>query len=160
MSKKSALYAGSFDPFTNGHFDIVQRAQGIFDEITILIAVSPSKKSFIEKETRKKLLEELFKDNPSIKVDTWDGLIVDYAKSNNIDSIVRGLRPTGDFETEFQMASMNRKLYSGIETVFLMTGENLYYISSSLVKEVFTHGGDISRFVPENILKELEKSES
>jgi len=160
MGKKTALYAGSFDPFTNGHLDIVKRAMSIFDELTILIAVSPTKKPFIEKEVRKQLLEDLFKDNPNIKVETWDGLIVDYAKDHNVHCIIRGLRPTGDFETEFQMASMNRKLYPGIETVFLMTGENLYYISSSLVKEVFTHGGDIKQFVPQNVYDVLKKSES
>lgn len=160
MGKKTGLYAGSFDPFTNGHLDIVQRAMGIFDELTILIAVSPSKKPFIDKETRKILLEEIYANHPNIKVDTWDGLVVDYAKKNNVDSIIRGLRPTGDFETEFQMASMNRKLYPAIETVFLMTGENLYYISSSLVKEVYTHGGDIKQFVPANIYQTLKKSES
>lgn len=157
MEKKTALYAGSFDPFTNGHLDIVKRAMGIFDEITILIAVSPSKKPFIEKEIRKNLLEEIFESDTKIKIDTWDGLIVDYAKDHNIASIIRGLRPTGDFEIEFQMASMNRKLYPGIETVFLMTGENLYYISSSLVKEVHNHGGDIKSFVPPNIYKALKK---
>lgn len=157
MDKKTALYAGSFDPFTNGHFDIVKRALSIFDELTILLAVSPTKKPFIEKDLRKKLLEDIFKDSPQVKIDTWDGLIVDYAKENQIHSIVRGLRPTGDFETEFQMASMNRKLYPGIETVFLMTGENLYYISSSLVKEVHNHGGNIKEFVPSEIFEYLNK---
>lgn len=157
MAKKTALYAGSFDPFTNGHLDIVNRALSLFDEITILLAVSPSKNPYIPKETRKNLLEEIFKDKPNVKVDTWDGLIVDYARDHKIDSIVRGLRPTGDFETEFQMASMNRKLYSNIETVFLMTGENLYYISSSLVKEVHKHGGDIQKFVPQIVYETLQK---
>lgn len=156
MAKKTALYAGSFDPFTNGHLDIVKRALSLFDELTILLAVSPTKKPFIPKELRKKLLEEIFSEHQNVKVDTWDGLIVDYARDHNIGSIVRGLRPTGDFETEFQMASMNRKLYSGIETVFLMTGENLYYISSSLVKEVHNHGGDIKQFVPLKIYEALQ----
>jgi pantetheine-phosphate adenylyltransferase len=157
MMKKTALYAGSFDPFTNGHLDIVTRALKIFDELTILIAVSPSKKTFLNKEERIELLGKLFKDEPRIKIDSWDGLIVDYVKEKNISTIVRGLRPTGDFEIEFQMASMNRKLNNLAETVFLMTGENLYYISSSLVKEVYFHGGDIKDFVPEVIFQELEK---
>lgn len=157
MSKKTALYAGSFDPFTNGHLDIVNRALKIFDELTILIAVSPSKKPFIEKEVRVDLLNEIFKDEPRVKIDSWDGLLVDYAKNNNIHSVVRGLRPTGDFEIEFQMASMNRKLVKDIETVFLMTGENLYYISSSLVKEVFSHGGDVENFVPPEVYAQLKK---
>lgn len=157
MSEKTALYAGSFDPFTNGHLDIVKRALKIFDELTIVVAISPSKKPFLEKEMRVTLLEKIFKDEPRVKIDSWDGLLVDYAKNNNINSVVRGLRPTGDFEIEFQMASMNRKLVKDIETVFLMTGENLYYISSSLVKEVFSHGGDVEDFVPREIFEQLKK---
>jgi pantetheine-phosphate adenylyltransferase len=122
MNKKTALYAGSFDPFTKGHQDIIKRALKIYDEITIVIAVSPSKKSFMSKEVRIELLEKLFIDEDKIKVDSTDGLIVDYAKKNDIDCIIRGLRPTGDFEIEFQMASMNRRLYPKKETVVLMTG--------------------------------------
>ena len=154
MAKK-ALYAGTFDPVTKGHMDIVKRALKIFDELIILLAVSPNKKPFIQLEERKALLEEVFKEDKRVKIDSWQGLIVDYAKNNQIDAIVRGLRPTGDFEIEFQMASMNRKLNPETETVFLMTGENLYYISSSLVKEVYQHGGDISTFVPSPIYKKL-----
>lgn len=154
MSRK-ALYAGTFDPFTNGHLDIVKRALSIFDELVILLAVSPTKKPFISLDERKELLNEVFKDEKRISVDSWQGLIVDYAKENNIDAIVRGLRPTGDFEVEFQMASMNRKLHPETETVFLMTGDNLYYISSSLVKEVYNHGGEIKNFVPGPIYNKL-----
>lgn len=158
MNKKTALYAGSFDPFTKGHLDIIERALKIYDEITIVIAVSPTKKSFMSKETRKSLLGELFKSEKRIKIDDTDGLIVDYAKEHDIDCIVRGLRPTGDFEIEFQMASMNRRLYPKTETVFLMTGENLYFVSSSLVKEVFSHGGEIKDFVPEVIYNYMIKN--
>lgn len=155
---RKAVYAGTFDPFTNGHLDIVQRALKIFDELTVLVAVSPTKKPFLGQDRRVELLQQLFKDEKKIKVDSWDGLIVEYARKNNIQSIVRGLRPTGDFEIEFQMASMNRKINQDCDTVFLMTSEKLYYISSSLVKEVFNHGGDISPFVPPIILEELLKS--
>ncbi len=158
--KKTALYAGSFDPFTNGHLDIVKRALKMFDEIVVLVAVSPSKRNFLNKEERIKLLERLFADEPRVRVDSWDGLIVDYVSKNDISAIVRGLRPTGDFEIEFQMASMNRKLNSNAETVFFMTGENLYYISSSLVKEIFQHGGDIQNFVPSVVFDELKKKKS
>ncbi len=154
---KKALYAGSFDPFTIGHLDIVKRAISIFDEVTILIAVSPLKKNLLTKEERKDILLKIFENNPKVQVDEWDGLIVDYAKKNNINAIVRGLRPTGDFEIEFQMASMNRKLNPDLETVFFTTGENLYYISSSLVKEIYGHGGDIKQFVPQVVFDELEK---
>ena len=155
---RKAVYAGTFDPFTNGHLDIVQRALKIFDEVTILVAVSPSKKPFLGQDKRVELLQSLFKDEKKVKVDSWDGLIVEYARKNKISSIVRGLRPTGDFEIEFQMASMNRKINQECDTVFLMTSEKLYYISSSLVKEVFNHGGDVSPFVPPIILDELLKS--
>ena len=154
--KKKALYAGSFDPFTNGHLDIVKRALKMFDEITILIAVSPSKKPLISKEDRKRILLEIFKDESNVKVDDYDGLIVDYAKKHNIESIVRGLRPTGDFEIEFQMASMNRKLNPECETVFFMTGEKFYYVSSSIVKEVLRHDGEIKDFVPSEVYKYLK----
>ncbi len=154
---KIALYAGSFDPFTNGHYDIVKRAQKIFDKVIVLIAVSPGKKNLFSQEERKSMLDELFINDKQVEVDFWDGLIVDYVKNNNIHAIVRGLRPTGDFEIEFQMASMNRKLEEMAETVFLMTGEKYYYISSSLVKDVYQHGGEIKDFVPELILKKLKE---
>ncbi|MCT4641375.1 MAG: pantetheine-phosphate adenylyltransferase [Bacteriovoracaceae bacterium] len=155
---KKAVYAGSFDPITNGHIDIVKRALSLFDEVYIVIAVSAAKKAMISKENRQKLLEDIFKDEPRVKIDLWDGLLVDYVEKNSIDAIVRGLRPTGDFEFEFQMASMNRKLSQKCETVFFMTGENLYYISSSLVKEVHSHGGDIAPFVPYQINDFLKKA--
>lgn len=157
MDKKCALYAGTFDPFTNGHLDIVNRATQLFDEVVVLVAVSPSKKPYMSTEQRVDVLKKLFSHNPKVRVDSWSGLIVEYARKNNISSIVRGLRPTGDFEIEFQMASMNRKINPDCDTVFLMTSEKLYYISSSLVKEVFTHDGDVSTFVPPMVLEELKK---
>lgn len=157
IEKTSALYAGTFDPFTNGHEDIVNRASGVFDEITILIAVSPSKKPLFTKEERVAMLKEHFKDNKNIFIDTWDGLIVDYAKEKGIGNLIRGLRPTGDFESEFQMAAMNTKLHPEIETYFLMTAGEHYFISSTLVREVYGHGGDIIPFVPGTVGKYLNK---
>ncbi len=157
MGKKCGLYAGTFDPFTNGHVDIVKRAIDIFDEVVILVAVSPNKKALMTTEQRVTVLKKLFADQPKVRVDSWSGLIVEYARQNNIHSIVRGLRPTGDFEIEFQMASMNRKINPDCDTIFLMTSEKLYYISSSLVKEVYNHDGDISAFVPPLILEEMKK---
>ncbi len=156
---KKAVYAGTFDPFTNGHDDILKRALNIFDEVTVLIAVSPSKVPLFSAADRLKMLEEHFSDESKVKVDSWSGLLVDYAKKNKIDTIIRGLRPTGDFEVEFQMASMNNKLYPEIETVFLMTEGQNYYISSSLVKEVYRHDGDVSEFVPKVINNWLSKAE-
>lgn len=154
---KRAIYAGTFDPFTNGHLDIVERGLKIFDEIIVLVAVPPSKTPFLTSTKRKKLLEDIFKNEPRVKIDTWNGLIVEYARKHKITAIIRGLRPTGDFETEFQMATMNRKLNAETETVFLMTGENLYYISSSLVREIYRHKGNIKEFVPKPIYEELMK---
>lgn len=157
MDKKRALYAGTFDPFTNGHLDIVQRALKIFDELVILVAVSPTKSPLMKTDQRVKVLKKLFAHEPKIKVESWSGLTVEYARQKKIGSIVRGLRPTGDFEIEFQMASMNRKINPDCDTVFLMTSEKLYYISSTLVKEVYQHGGDISSFVPPLVQEELKK---
>lgn len=157
MEKKRALYAGTFDPFTNGHLDIVQRALKIFDELIVLVAVSPTKQPMMPTETRVNALKKLFSHEPKVKVESWSGLIVEYARENKIGSIVRGLRPTGDFEIEFQMASMNRKINPDCDTVFLMTSEKLYYISSSLVKEVFLHNGDVTSFVPPLIEEEMKK---
>ena len=157
MEKNRGLYAGTFDPFTNGHLDIVQRAVKIFDEVVVLVAVSPTKKPFMSTEARVNVLKKLFAHEPKVIVDSWTGLIVEYARQNKISSIVRGLRPTGDFEIEFQMASMNRKINAECDTVFLMTSEKLYYISSSLVKEVYTHNGDITPFVPPMVFEEMKK---
>ena len=155
--KKRAIYAGTFDPFTNGHLDIVNRGLQVFDEIVVLMAISPSKNHLVPTDQRLKMVEDVFKDFDNVVVDSCNGLIVDYAKDKDIDSILRGLRPTGDFESEFQMATMNQKLYGGIETFFLMTGSENYFISSSLVKEIFLYGRDISGFVPATIAKVLEK---
>ncbi|PIP90000.1 MAG: pantetheine-phosphate adenylyltransferase [Bdellovibrionales bacterium CG12_big_fil_rev_8_21_14_0_65_38_15] len=154
---RKAIYAGTFDPFTNGHANILKRALDLFDEVVVLIAVSPTKKPLFSMDERLAMISELYKSEKKITVDSWDGLIVDYAKKHSIGNIVRGLRPTGDFEIEFQMASMNQKLYPEIETVFLMTGPEHYYVSSSLVKEIHNYGRDISQFVPKEILKHLPK---
>lgn len=154
---KKAVYAGTFDPFTNGHDDILRRSLSLFEEVTVLVAVSPSKKPLFSAEERVAMLKDHFKNEPQVKVDSWAGLLVDYAKNNNIGVLIRGLRPTGDFEFEFQMASMNNKLYPELETVFLVTEGQNYYISSSLVKEIYNHGRDVSEFVPEAILDRLVK---
>lgn len=152
---KKAIYAGTFDPFTNGHQDILLRSLELFDEVTLLIAVSPTKKPLCSMKDRVKMLKEHFKNQPKIKVDSWDGLVVEYARKHKIGALLRGLRPTGDFEIEFQMASMNQKLYPDLETVFLMTRGKHYFISSTLVKEIYNHGGDISEFVPDTVAKYL-----
>ena len=153
---KKAIYAGTFDPFTNGHDNILKRAIKIFDEVTVLLAVSPNKKPLLEIDEREEVLKKHLAQYENAKVDRWDGLVVDYAKKNKIGSLVRGLRPTGDFEIEFQMASMNKELSPEVETVFLMTEGDNYFISSSLVREILSHGGNIEKFVPAEIYKALK----
>lgn len=160
QQKHVAIYAGSFDPFTRGHLDIAHKALSVFDELIILVAESPNKKSFLTRDERLSLIAETFSNERRVKVDSWDGLLVDYAKEQKAQALVRGLRPTGDFEIEYQMAAMNKKLHSSLETVFFITGENLYYISSSLVKEVFKHHGDIKPFLPESVAGFIEENES
>lgn len=157
MEYKKAVYAGTFDPFTNGHRDIVLKAIDVFDSLTILVAKSPTKSPFISVENRVLMLKELFKKQTKVNVTQWDGLIVDFAKKHKIGTIVRGLRPTGDFENEYQMAVMNNKLLPEIHTVFFMTGGDVNYISSSLVREIQERGGDVSDFLPREVLKYLKK---
>lgn len=154
---KRAIYPGTFDPFTNGHKDILMRSLSVFDEVIILVAHNRNKKPFFTADERVAMLEETFKDEPRVKADKWEGLIVDYAKENEISSIIRGLRPTGDFEAEFQMASMNKRLYPEIETVFFITERDNYYVSSSLVKEIHKHGKLIKEFVPATIFNWINK---
>lgn len=155
---KKVVYPGTFDPFTNGHLDIVTRALGIFDELTVLVATPPHKKSVIAKEKIVELIQETLKDYSNVTVDLWDGLTTDYLKNKNIQYIVRGLRPTGDFEIEFQLASMNKDLLPGVETIFLTATDKYYYTSSSLIREIHSHGGDISSYVPSNINRYLKSN--
>lgn len=154
---KKAIYPGTFDPFTRGHEDILQRALKVFDEITVLVAVSPSKKALFSQKERVQMIEKCFGGDKRIKVDAWDGLVVEYAKKHDIKAIVRGLRPTGDFEMEFQMASMNSHLNNDIDTFWLPTGGKHYFVSSTLVKELYKHGRDISEFIPGTVLEYLKK---
>jgi len=154
---KNAVYAGTFDPFTKGHQDILERAMNLFDEVTVLVAISPTKTPLFSTEQRVEMIQDIFKKDSRVKVASWQGLLVDYAKNNGIGAVIRGLRPTGDFENEFQMAAMNKKLYPELETVFLMTEGRYYFVSSSLVKEVYQHGGDVKEFVPAEVFKKLEE---
>lgn len=157
---KKVIYPGSFDPFTNGHLDIVKRALELFDEIIILVAKSPTKNPLLNVEERVKVLNDIFKSNKKVKIDSDDGLLIDYAQKNEIKTLVRGLRASGDFEAEFQMASMNRELYNKLDTVFLMTSAQYYFISSSLVKEVWNRNGDIKNFVPPEVFKSMISKKS
>jgi pantetheine-phosphate adenylyltransferase len=154
-----AIYPGSFDPITNGHIDLVERTLCTFDSVILAIATNLNKgKSLFSIEERRDIIREVFSDlGDRIRVDSFDGLLVDYAEKVKARVIIRGLRAVSDFENEFQMAMMNRRLKPNIETLFMMTGESYFYISSQLVKEIVSLGGDVSGVVPESVLKRLQE---
>ena len=143
-----AVYPGSFDPLTNGHVDIIQRGVRLFDRIVIALLVNREKAPLFSVEERLELTREVFRGDPNVEVDTFDGLLVDYARRRQANVIVRGLRAISDFEYELQMALMNRRLNDEIETVFMMPAEPYTYVSSRLVKEVFALGGSVAGLVP------------
>jgi len=156
--KKTAIYPGSFDPLTNGHIDIIERALDIFDEVIIAVLHNPSKKALFTMEERVDMIKQSFNGRKTILVDSFGGLLVDYAKMKNAVAIIRGMRALSDFESEFQMALMNRKLNKEVQSIFLMTGFRWIFTSSSIIKEAAQFGGDISDMVPEAVnLKMLEK---
>jgi len=154
---KIAIYPGSFDPVTYGHIDIIQRASLLFDKLIVAVLVNPAKKPLFSLEERVHLLEEVTKDIARVEVSNFDGLLVDYAKKVDATAIIKGLRMISDFEYEFQMALINKKLYPSVETVFLMTNNKYGYLSSSVVKEIAEFGGCLSEFVPDIVSNELNK---
>jgi pantetheine-phosphate adenylyltransferase len=143
-----AIYPGSFDPLTNGHVDIIERGARIFDQIIVAILANVEKTPLFSEAERVALIQNVFKDRPNVQVETFDGLLVDYAHRKQASVLVRGLRAVSDFEYEFQMALMNRHLAPEIETVFMMPAEQYTYISSRLIKEVFMLNGQIDGLVP------------
>lgn len=153
---RRALYPGSFDPITSGHVDIVRRALTVFDEVVVAIAVNMRKTPTFETDERIAMIRECFPDDPRVQVVTFTGLLVDYARACGIRTVVRGLRAVSDFEFEFQMASMNRRLTDEVDFVFLMTSEEHFFVSSSLVREVAFNGGDVSGFVPAPVRRRLD----
>ena len=152
-----AVFAGSFDPPTNGHLDIIQRTSKLFDEIDVLISVNPEKKYMFSEEERLALLTELVKDYKNVQVHIWKGLIVNYAKDNGANVLIRGIRSTNDFAYEFDLAHMNQNLNPGIETLFVPTKEKYAIVKSSSIKELAMFGGDISRMVPKIVETALKK---
>lgn len=157
MTPRKAIYPGSFDPITNGHLDILDRALTLFQEIVIVVAGSGHKNPLLSPEERVALIREVVKERKGVKVDIWPGLIMEYARENGISAVIRGLRAASDFEYEFMMASMNKKLNSDVETLFMMTSQDLYFVSSSMIKELFNYGGDISPYVPAAVHRRLKK---
>ena len=159
MTERIGLYPGSFDPITNGHMDIIKRSLKIVDKLIVGIAVNDSKSEYFSTEERQQIIEEDIENiglSDKIKIHSFEGLLMDYAKNIGASVIIRGLRAVSDFEYEFQMTGMNARLEPSIETVFLMSSENQHFISSKLVKEVFKFNGDISSFVSANVLKNMK----
>ena len=150
-----AIYPGSFDPLTNGHVDIIQRGSRFFDRIIVAVLLNVEKAPLFSVSERVEIAREVFRDRPNVEVDTFDGLLVEYARSRNASVIVRGLRAVSDFEYEMQMALMNRHLSPDVETVFMMPAEPYTYVSSRLVKEVVALGGPVNGLVPELVERHL-----
>jgi len=150
-----ALYPGTFDPPTNGHVDLIQRGSKLFDHLTVAILVNPVKNPLFTVEERVEMLEEVTGPLGNVSVATFDGLMVAFAKNVGASAVLRGIRAISDYEHEFQMALMNRRLEPGVETVFLQPAGRYSFVSSRMVKEVFSFGGDISGLVPPNVVKKL-----
>ena len=148
---KKAIFPGSFDPITNGHYDIIKRGVSLFDEVIVAIGVNAEKKYMFSLEERKRFIEEAFKDEPKVRVISYSGLTIDLCKKENAEFILRGLRNPADFEFEKAIAHTNRVM-SKIETVFLLTAARTSFISSSIVRDVLSNCGDISQLVPESVL--------
>lgn len=151
------IYPGTFDPVTNGHIDIITRAAKMFDHITIGVAASPSKNTMFSLEERVELLKAALAEVPNVSVQGFSGLLVDFVEQQNGNVLIRGLRTTMDFEYEFGLTSMYRKLLPGLESIFLTPSEEFAFLSSTIVREVAIHGGDVSSFVPEIVAKALEE---
>ncbi len=151
------IYPGSFDPLTYGHLSLIQRGLEIFDGLVVAVANNPEKAPLFSSAERAELIRGAVGDDPRVEVDSFDGLLVEYAKRRGIHTVLRGLRAVSDFEYEFQLANMNRRLDPQFDSVFVMTGEDYFYVSARLVREVATFGGDVSAFVPANVLEGLKR---
>jgi pantetheine-phosphate adenylyltransferase len=155
--KRRAVYPGTFDPITNGHIDIIQRAVKIFPDLVIAVAANQSKRPYLPLEIRIKLIEEALAEQPGVSVVGFDNLLIDFVREQKAGIILRGLRAVHDFEYEFQLAGMNRKLSQEVETLFLTPSEHLMFISSTLVREIAQMNGDVSQFVPVCVVEALKK---
>ena len=155
--EKVAIYPGSFDPITYGHIDIVERALEIFDRVIVAIANNMEKRSLFTIEARLEMAKALFKDAPNVIVDSFKGLLVDYVSKTNAVVLLRGLRATSDFEYEFHMASMNRSLNPHLDTLFMMTSKDYFFVSSRTIKEVASLGGSVDGLVPELVVRRLKE---
>jgi len=156
LNKKIALYPGSFDPITNGHLDVLERASAMFDKVVIAVLKHPEKKSFLTIEKRVELIEQATKHMENVQVDSFDGLTVEYARNIGAKFLIRGLRTITDFEYEVQLCQTNQVIAPDIDTVFLSTKPQHNFISSSIVRELSNHKTDISKFVPKNVVEYLQ----
>ena len=154
---RTVIYPGSFDPLTNGHLDVVQRAAKLFDRVIVAVAKNEGKRPLFSLAERRALVTQAVKHLPNVTADTFDGLLVEYVASKNAQAIVRGLRAVSDFEFEFQLALMNRKLDENIETLFMMPKDTYTFLSSRIVKEIARLGGDVRPFVPAHVQLALKK---
>ena len=157
---RTAVFPGSFDPLTNGHVDIIERATRIFDRIIVAVAINAEKTPLFSVDERVSVIREVFRDTIPVEVDTFNGLLVEYARLQGASALIRGLRAVSDFEYEFQMALMNRRLNHDLETVFLMPDEKYTYTSSRLIKEVFMLGGEVSGLVPPVVEERLRNKQA
>jgi pantetheine-phosphate adenylyltransferase len=153
---RRAVCPGSYDPATNGHLDIIERASGLFDEVFVAVLINKSKKGLFTIEERMQMLREITSKLPNVRIDSWHGLLVDYCRQNGIIAIAKGLRSVSDFDYELQMAQMNREL-SGVETLLMANNPAFGFVSSSLVKEVATYGGDIESLVPPIVAERVKE---
>jgi len=152
---KIAIYPGSFDPVTNGHLDILERAMKLFDKVIITIARNSAKNPLFSEKERLAMIKEAVKDLEGVEVDSFEGLLVEYARKKKATAVVRGLRAISDFEYELQMALMNRRLNEQLVTVFLMPNEKYTYLNSSIVREIARHQGEVKDFVPQHVYRKL-----
>jgi pantetheine-phosphate adenylyltransferase len=159
-AERIAVFPGSFDPLTSGHVDIIERGCVIFDRIIVAVLINADKTPLFTVDERVEMIREVYRGRPSIEVDTFDGLLVDYARRKGAHALIRGLRAVSDFEYEFQMALMNRRLSQDLETVFLMPAEQYTYTSSRLIKEVFRLGGAVSGLVPPVVEQRLRQKQA
>jgi len=157
VPKRTAIYPGTFDPITLGHIDLVERSTKLFDNVIVAITTNPKKKPLFPLNERVKLAKVALSKFPSVEVDSFNGLLVDYAAKRGCSTLLRGLRALSDFETEFQHAIVNRKLSPNIETVFIMTSAKYFYLNSSVVKEIASLGGQLDCFVPKPVEEALRK---
>ncbi|MBI4802642.1 MAG: pantetheine-phosphate adenylyltransferase [Elusimicrobia bacterium] len=156
MKIKTAIYPGSFDPITFGHLDIIRRAGKIFDRLIVSVFTHSAKKPMFTVEERVDMLRSALKGNKKVKIERFEGLLVDYLRKKKVNVVIRGLRAISDLEYEFQIAAINRTLYGGVETVFFMPRQRYTYLSSSVVRDIAHFGGDVSKLVPPYVIKKIK----